>query len=122
MVIFESRKLSNAYFIESILHEKYSDCKIDGEWFFVKDEGLFLESVKSIVHEIGESIEHEQSEPQEMLVKEDGKIYTLTDWLEKTRTETEEMSYINGELQKLLYTIQGHYVPNVFTDSILKNS
>lgn len=118
-LIYTSRKLSNAYFIESFLHDKFSDSRINSEWFFAKDERNFLSSISSAVDALGESIERKSSRQEEMMVKEDGKIYTLTDWLEKTRREIEEMAYINGELQKLLYTVQGHYVPNVFTDSII---
>lgn len=119
-LIYTSKKLSNAYFVESVLHDKFRDFKINSEWFFTKDEDDFLSSISSVVDTLGESIERKLSGPEEMMVKEDGKIYTLTDWLEKTRCETEEMAYINSELQKLLYTVQGHYVPNIFTDSVIE--
>ena len=42
----------------------------------------------------------------------------LSEWIVKTDLEISQMRIETEEIQKFIYTLQGYYVPNIYTDLI----
>lgn len=107
-LIYESNKLSNAFAVERYLHKKFSDCSLGREWFSVEDQTAFVNDIKNAVADIGEIKDEQARLPEEMLVKEDGVMYTLADWIAKTEKEIEEMAQENERLLRLAIEVEAH--------------
>lgn len=52
-LIYESKKLSNAYAVEQALHKQFCDCAVGREWFSIPNERKLIDAVCTLVDEIG---------------------------------------------------------------------
>lgn len=122
-IIYASALIKNARAVELSLHRKFSDFAVGREWFVVDDEKHLLSCVLGVISELGNSSKDtfpENNHPQSM-VKENGVTFTLDEWIEKIKVETDHLRMENEELQKFLYCMHGYEIPNIFSDCIYKS-
>ena len=121
--IYESNFLSNAFDIETILHNKYKDKNIGGEWFY----NIEIEEVKNIVKEMGKSVDYEKFKEKEMkkfsfdLEKCCNKFFpAFTSYENKDDRDmsAEELQYENEQISKFSIAVSGADVPNIYSDLI----
>lgn len=117
-LLFESDKISNAYYIENLLHKYYSSYSIGGEWFVFSD-------VENVIKKIEECTEH-YGDFSDVTKNIDSSYFSkifcenIPFDAEKIRIETQKMREENAEIVGFIHSINGENVPNIYTNLIYK--
>lgn len=129
--IYESDFLSNAFEIESLLHNKYKDKNIGGEWF----SGIDIREIEDIITRFGEISDYEKCRKEENeKAKEDAKNFSIVlkkyfdgvvstqniniDKQDDRNMTAEELRYENEQIEKFAVAINGADIPNIYSDLI----
>lgn len=123
-LIYQSRELSNGYTIESLIHKKLNSYKISNEWFEGIGENEIIRIVNETVSSKGKTDNKStdksaSTNPIIIHLTCNGKRTSLEECIKQTEKEIQNMQFENAEIEKFTYSLQGYYVPNVFTDAIL---
>lgn len=117
-LIFESDKISNAYYIESLLHKHYSSYSIGGEWFVFRDEENVIEKIREYTNRYGDFSDVTKN----IDISYFSKLFFENNSFdaEKIRIETQKMRKENAEIVGFIHSISGGDVPNIYTKLIYK--
>lgn len=115
-LIYESNKISNAYKIESLIHQRYKHLKINSEWFKIDDIEELKEYIDFLVEEIG-YIKKENSVNKNPLEEQIKKIKTEYEEIKKL-TQNEKEKNINA--MEFLNYIQFGITGGIYADFIYK--
>lgn len=122
-LIYESDFISNAFELESVLHNLYKDKSVGGEWFSEVD----IEEIKEIIKRHGNVSDYEKCRKEEnertstALLNTFNKFFTIskTDYAEDGRdVSVEELRYENEQISKFSIAVSGADVPNIYSDLI----
>ena len=122
-LVYQSQELSNGYAVETLIHKNLNSYKISNEWFAGIDENKII----CIVNEIGSSkgeaknknIKNPSRNPVIIQLTYNGERISLKECANQIEKEIKDIQFENSEIEKFTYSLRGHYVPNVFTDTIL---
>lgn len=121
-LLFESHLFSNPYKVENILHNMFKEDSIDREWFAIKGkEKDFIYIVEKVCDEYGCRNTIESENAIEILVKHNGNVYKLDEYIKKINEEILQTEKENEEIQKYTYSLQGYYIPNIYTDVVYES-
>lgn len=121
--IYESDYLSNAFELESILHNLYKDRNIGGEWF----SNIDIEEIKKIVDEHGNILDYKECRKEEndrfsiAMQHTFNKFFVIPQYggrEDERDMSIEELSYENEQIYKFTIAISGADVPNIYSDLI----
>lgn len=124
--VYQSDYLSNAFELETVLHNLYKDKNVGGEWFSEVD----IREISKIVDKYGNVENYEnckRKENEKAKKKLDAwqgvcnKYFLLleNDLKEDNRSMTsEELSYENEQISKFTIAVSGSDVPNIYSDLI----
>lgn len=123
-LIYQSWELSNGYAVESLIHKKLNPYKISNEWFDGISESEIIRITNKIVSSKGKTDNKSTSKnasanPMIIHLTCNGKRTSLEECIKQTEKEIQDMQFENAEIEKFTYSLQGYYVPNIFTDTIL---
>lgn len=122
-LIYESDFISNAFELESVLHNLYKDKNVGGEWFSEVD----IEEIKEIIKRHGNVADYEKCRKEEnertstTLLNTFNKFFIIskTDYTEDDRDmSVEELRYENEQISKFSIAVRGADVPNIYSDLI----
>lgn len=112
-VLYQSKKISNAFKIESALHKQYKECAIGKEWFIFEDIDSVIKNIEFLVTELGEEcIENEENVEMNHLVR---KLFG------DIQKEVEDMKRENDMVERFLYCVLGISQDSEYTDLIYKS-
>lgn len=124
--IYESDYLSNAFELESVLHNLYKDKNVGGEWFSEVD----ISEISKIIDKYGNIENYEnckRKENEEAKKNVDAwkgvcnKFFLVleNDLKEDNRNMTaDELSYENEQISKFTIAVSGADTPNIYSDLI----
>lgn len=124
--VYQSDYLSNAFELETVLHNLYKDKNVGGEWFSEVD----ISEISKTVYKYGNVENYEnckRKENEKAKKKLDAwkgvcsKYFLLleNDLKEDNRSMTsEELSYENEQISKFTIAVSGSDVPNIYSDLI----
>lgn len=114
-LIWESKKVYNAYKIESDLHKKYSYVSVGREWFLIKNIEKLIKDIEDLIDKIGE----DEVEKNSLNNGNDDLIYKILG-MDDLIKETEAIRLENKRIQHFTYCILGLEQESDYTDLIYK--
>lgn len=124
--VYESDYLSNAFELESVLHNLYKDKNVGGEWFLSVD----INEISKIIQKHGKIESYEKCKKEEIertkknliVWKDDcnNHFSVLTNNSEEDirNMPAEELRYENEQISKFTIAVSGADVPNIYSDLI----
>lgn len=117
-LIFESNKISNAYYIENLLHRHYSLYSIGGEWFVFTNIENVIKKIKEYVAQYGDF--------SDMIKNIDTSYFNKvffenrTCESEKIKAETQRMRDENEDIIGFIHSLNGGCESNNYTRLVCK--
>ncbi len=121
-LIYQSGFLDNGYTVEKLIHNKLKTYEISNEWFCGMGENEIILVADKLVSLSGKKPHKNTSKSKtsnDLFVRHKGCVYPIERYLKQIEKETQDIQFENSEIEKFVHTLQGYYVPNVFTDAIL---
>lgn len=122
-VVYQSDYLSNAFELETVLHNLYKNKNVGGEWFLEVD----IEEISKIVEKYGSVSDYskcKKEENEKFSVALQG-VFNKFFLTPKANTEederdmsAEELIYENEQISKFSIAVSGADIPNIYSDLI----
>ena len=117
-LIFESDRISNAYYIENLLHRHYSSYSIGGEWFVLTNIENVIKKIKECVAQYGDFSDTVKNIDTSYFNKVFFENRTCES--EKIKAETQRMRDENEDIIGFIHSLNGGYESNNYTKLIYK--
>ena len=102
-----SEPISNAFKVEHLVHLSLKNFSIGREWFYGIGEEEIISVVRDTISKNG-TIEKEENQTENQFVREDGIVYRLEEWVEKTIEETEKIRNENNLILDIISLVSSN--------------